>query len=202
MRGYFGIGIDSASKAGNMGNLIRTAHAFGASFAFAVNPKRFTHNGEMVTKEFTDTSKSHQQIPFFNYETAADVEVPQGCHLVGIEICDEAIDLPSFKHPLQAVYVLGGERSSLSDEMRERCSQMIKIPTKFSLNVATAGAIVMYDRHRLLGGYADRPIVTGRAPDAKPVHVHGGVKDRHALKRARKLKEALAAGNMPGKDDI
>jgi len=190
MRGYFAIGIDNASKHGNMGNLIRTAHAFGAAFAFAVNPKVYAHNGEAVTKDFTDTSKSHQAIPFFNYASAADVEVPQGCKIIGIEITEDSIDLPSFKHPLQAVYVLGGERSSLSPEMLARCDQTIKIPTKFCLNVATAGAIVMYDRHRVLGGYPDRPIVAGGTPVPKEPHVHGGVRNRHAAKRARKAAAA------------
>ncbi|MBL4836304.1 MAG: RNA methyltransferase [Kordiimonadaceae bacterium] len=185
MRGYFGIGIDGASKSGNMGNLIRTAHAFGASFAFAVNPKVEVHSGEFVTKPFTDTSKSHQQIPFYNYATAAEVDVPQGCKLVGIEFTEEAIDLPSFKHPNQAVYVLGGERTSLSEEMQARCSQIIKIPTKFCLNVATAGAIVMYDRHRVLGRYPERPVMTGQTPEKRAAHVHGGTRSRLAERQAK-----------------
>ncbi|NVJ98394.1 MAG: RNA methyltransferase [Alphaproteobacteria bacterium] len=174
MRGYFGIGIDGPSKEGNVGNLVRTAHSFGASFAFAVNPTKISHTGELVTADFADTSKSASQIPFYNYETAVDVHVPQGCRLVGIELCDEAVDLPSFRHPTQAVYVLGGERTSLSEAMAARCDLMIKIPTKFSLNVATAGAIVMYDRLRLLGGFADRPVSPGGKPIEKPAHVHGG----------------------------
>ncbi len=180
MRGYFGIGIDGASKEGNMGNLVRTAHAFGASFAFAVNPKIVTHTGEYVTKNLSDTSKSHQQIPFYNYASVDEVDVPQGCQLVGVEICDEAIDLPSFHHPNQAVYVLGGERSSVSPEMMARCQHFIKIPTKFCLNVATAGAIVMYDRHRMIGGYADRPIMAGKKPEERKAHVHGASKSRIA----------------------
>ena len=36
MKGYFGIGVEGISKAMNLGSLLRTAHAFGASFAFAV----------------------------------------------------------------------------------------------------------------------------------------------------------------------
>jgi hypothetical protein len=35
MKGYFGIGIEGASKAVNVGTLFRTAHAFGA-FQFTV----------------------------------------------------------------------------------------------------------------------------------------------------------------------
>ena len=174
MRGYFGIGIDSVSKAGNVGNLIRTGHSFGASFAFAVRPKRFVHDGKLVTKSRADTSKSEGQLPFYIYDSAADIVLPRGCRMVGIELTDEAIDLPSFKHPTQAVYILGGERKSLSEEILARCDDVIKIPTKFSLNVATAGAIVMYDRMRTLGGYPDRPLMDGRRPEEKAVHQHGG----------------------------
>ena len=174
MRGYFGIGIDSVSKAGNVGNLIRTGHSFGASFAFAVRPKRFVHNSELVTKSLSDTSKSEGQIPFYVYDSAADIVLPRGCRMVAIEMCDDAVDLPSFKHPAQAVYMLGGERKSLSPEVLALCDDVIKIPTKFSLNVATAGAIVMYDRLRTLGGFPDRPLMDGKRPVEKTAHKHGG----------------------------
>ena len=39
MRGYFGIGIEGVSKPMNLGSLMRTAHAFGASFCFAIGVK-------------------------------------------------------------------------------------------------------------------------------------------------------------------
>ncbi|WP_262693579.1 RNA methyltransferase [Kordiimonas aquimaris] len=197
MRGYFAIGIDQASKAGNVGNLMRTAHAFGASFVFAINPKVVSHTGELVTKDFVDTSKSHLQMPFFNYMSAADLDVPQGCKVVGIELTEDAVELPSFKHPTQAIYVLGGERSSLSSDMLARCDLTIKIPTKFSLNVATAGAIVMYDRHRLLGGYPDRPLMTGTKPEPRPTHVHGPVRNRRDSKAKRVAREAKRVGILP-----
>ncbi len=37
MRGYFAIGVENISKEMNLGNLFRSAHAFGASFVFTVN---------------------------------------------------------------------------------------------------------------------------------------------------------------------
>jgi len=33
--------------------------------------------------------------------------LPKGCRLVGVELLDEAVDLPNFAHPQQAAYVLG-----------------------------------------------------------------------------------------------
>ncbi|WP_308910896.1 TrmH family RNA methyltransferase [Pseudokordiimonas caeni] len=174
MRGYFGIGIEGASKEGNIGNLIRTAHAFGAAFAFAVNPKVRADTGEAVTVPFTDTSKSWQQIPFYSFDSLDDVPMPQGCRLVGIEMTDESVALPEFRHPTQAIYILGGERTSLSPDTVARCNALIRIPTAFSLNVATAGAIVMYDRARVLGGFAERPVMAGQAVEERSPHLHGG----------------------------
>jgi tRNA G18 (ribose-2'-O)-methylase SpoU len=87
--------------------------------------------------------------------------LPKGCKLVGIELLDDAIALPSFRHPLQAAYVLGPERGSLSEALLARCDFTVKIPTSFCVNVAMAGAIVMYDRVKSLAPFAERPISEG-----------------------------------------
>ncbi len=109
--------------------------------------------------------------------------MPKGCSLVGVELLDSATDLPSFPHPLQCAYVLGPERGVLSAELLARCDHVIRIPTNFSLNVATAGAIVMYDRLRALGRFAPRPISEGtEAPELAP-HIRG--EPRRRSQRAR-----------------
>ena len=70
-----------------------------------------------------------------------------------------AFDLPSFRHPLRAAYILGPEQGSLSDGLVERCDYVVKIPSSFCINVAMAGAIVMYDRVRSLARFAERPVL-------------------------------------------
>ena len=88
--------------------------------------------------------------------------------LVGVELTDDAVMLPTFRHPVQAAYILGPERGSLSPETLARCDHVVKIPTKFCINLSLAGALVMYDRHLALGAYAPRPIMPGGVPgDAK-----------------------------------
>ena len=47
---------------------------------------------------------------------------------------------------------------NLSPEILKICIQVIKIPTNFSLNVATAGAIILYDRIRTMGKFGNRPV--------------------------------------------
>lgn len=160
MRGYFGIGAEGISKPMNLGALMRTAHAFGASFFFTLNahPKvRDAYNA--------DTSRSFDAMPYFPWETIEALRLPKGCTLVGVELTDDAIELPRFQHPHTAAYVLGRERGSLSPELLARCKYVVKIPTKFCINVGLAGAILMYDRTLALGGYPARPIMPGGPTD-------------------------------------
>ena len=180
MRGYFGIGVERISKEGNLGNLVRTAHGFGADFVFTVAADRRIRGFD------TDTSRTADHTPFYQYERIEDLRLPEGCQLVGIELLDEATDLPSFQHPLRAAYILGPEKGVLSDAMRARCDHFIKIPTQFSLNVATAGAIVMYDRLRCLGRFADRPVTPGGTAWPRPEYRSGGRRPRSAKTEAAK----------------
>ena len=156
LRGYFGIGAESISKPMNMGALMRTAHAFGASFTFTVGAApaiRVAHNA--------DTSKSASHVPYHQWDAVADMKLPKGCALIGIELTDDAVELPSFRHPLAAAYVLGGEARDLSPEMQARCSHIVKIPTRFCINLSLAGALVMYDRTISMGSFAPRPVAQG-----------------------------------------
>jgi len=101
------------------------------------------------------------------------MRLPDDCRLVGVELTPDAIELPSFRHPPKAAYVLGPEGGSLSPAMIERCEFTVKIPMNFCINVAMAGAIVMYDRMHSLGRFAERPIAAGGPKELLRPHVHG-----------------------------
>ncbi len=156
MRGYFAVGAEGISKAMNLGAILRTAHAFGASFAFSVQAHHKTR--EIFD---ADTSKSVTHVPYYEWPDLDAMVLPSNCQLVGIELTDDAVDLPSFRHPLCAAYVFGRERGSLSEELQERCAHIVKIPTKFCVNVSVACAVTLYDRTLSLGGYPDRPLMPG-----------------------------------------
>jgi tRNA G18 (ribose-2'-O)-methylase SpoU len=167
MRGYFAIGVDGISKAMNLGNLLRSAHAFGASFFFTIDAR------VRLSDAASDTSAAAGHLPVYQFKSAEDFRLPQGCQLVGVEITDDAVNLPSFRHPLRAAYVFGAERMSLSGAVLARCAHVVKIPTRFSINVGMAGAIVMYDRLSSLGQFRERPVRPGGPADIPPPHRWG-----------------------------
>jgi tRNA G18 (ribose-2'-O)-methylase SpoU len=154
-RGYFGIGAERISKALNLGNLMRSAHGFGASFTFTIGATY------QALEARADTSKGAQHLPHYDWTQVSELVLPTGCRLVGVELLDEAIDLPSFHHPPRAAYVLGPERGALSPQLIASCDYIVRIPTSFCVNLAMAGAVVMYDRVRSLGRFPPRPIGEG-----------------------------------------
>ena len=168
MRGYFGMGAEAISKPMNLGSLLRSAHAFGARFFFSIDPAFQAREVRL-----SDTSDAARHLPLYTYDKVGDLMLPRGCQLVGVELTEDAVELPSFRHPAAAAYVLGPERGALSPALRDRCAFMVKIPTRFCVNVGTAGAIVMYDRMISLGRFARRPVNPRAAPEELPEHVRG-----------------------------
>ncbi len=139
-RGYFAVGAERISKSLNLGNIMRSGHAFGASFTFTIGASY------QALEARADTSKGQWHLPHYNWRGIEEMALPQGCLLVGVELTDDAVDLPRFRHPSRAAYVLGPERGSLSPELLAKCDKVVRIPTRFCVNVAIAAAIVMYDR--------------------------------------------------------
>lgn len=156
MRGYFGVGVEEISKSFNLGNLVRTTHAFGGSFFFTINASVNYHDIKT-----SDTSHADIHMPFYTYKSVEEFTLPKECSLVGVELLEDAEDLPSFRHPLRAAYVLGPEKGSLSPVLVARCDHIVKIPMKFCVNVGVAGALVIYDRMISLGQHAERPVRVG-----------------------------------------
>jgi len=167
IRGYFGVGIEKSSKQMNAGNLFRTAHAFGASFLFTVNTEY------SVKKAKSDTSLAPRNIPWYDFDSAEKLKLPSGCVLVGVEFFEESIELPVFRHPSNAAYIFGPEMGSLSSEILDSCKHLVKIPTNFSLNIATAGAIILYDRIKTIGDFGRRPIGSIETPPSPMKLVNG-----------------------------
>jgi tRNA G18 (ribose-2'-O)-methylase SpoU len=175
-RGYFGIGAEGVSKSANVGALLRTGHAFGAAFCFTIGS-----GWDARAARTADTADTPLHVPMWRFASVGELLLPGGCALVGIELLDDAVDLPSFRHPLSAAYVLGPERAGLSVDLLARCDHVVRIPTRFALNLAVAGALVLYDRLLQHGRFADRPVGSGGPTVALPPTGHGAPRFRKTI---------------------
>ena len=100
------------------------------------------------SRQLGDTVKAYRHIPLLHFETWDQYRehAPFAWVPIGIEIDRAAILLPEFHHPSEAVYILGAEDHGLTNEAVALCKTLIVIPSRYCLNVAVAGSIVMYDR--------------------------------------------------------
>lgn len=165
-RGYFAIGVEGISKPVNLGNLLRSAHSFGASFVFTIGAD------PRALEMRSDTSRAETHVPLYHWRDLAELALPKGCSLVGIEILEEAADLPSFPHPLRAAYVLGPERGALTPELAARCQHLVRIPTAFSLS-----------------RFGSRPVAAGAEAEPPRPHIQGGPKRVRRVDRPFSPKE-------------
>lgn len=176
-RGYFGIGVEGVSKSANVGALLRTGHAFGASFCFTIGS-----GWDSRASRLADTANTPGHVPLWRFPGLDAMALPQGCVLVGIELLEDATVLPSFRHPLNAAYVLGPERAGLSPQLLERCRHVVRIPTRFALNLAVAGALVLYDRLLQHGRFPARPVGSMAEPEPLPAsRQHGAPRFRRTI---------------------
>lgn len=140
-RGYWGVGLYQPKKQFNVGTLLRNAHAFNAAFCFMV--------GQRFPRQATDTARAWRHMPIYRYSDMDDLlaHLPYECALIGVELADRAIELPRFTHPERAAYLLGTEDDGLPPDVLARCKHVVCIPNvAHSLNVASVGTVVMYDR--------------------------------------------------------
>jgi tRNA(Leu) C34 or U34 (ribose-2'-O)-methylase TrmL len=142
MRGFFGIGVYHPKTTENIGTLWRSAYLFGADFIFTV--------GARYHKQPSDTPDTSKHIPLYTYADLDDLvaHLPARSDLVCVELAEKAKELNESHHPERAVYLLGAEDYGIPQDFLVG-HQTVIIPTEktWSMNVAVAGSIVMYDRY-------------------------------------------------------
>jgi tRNA G18 (ribose-2'-O)-methylase SpoU len=137
---FFGIGIMNNVHEANIGTLWRSAYVMGASFIFTVDKKYKQQSGDVIV--------AWSKIPLYHYPTIHELKanLPYATRLIGVEMTEKAVPIGEYTHPSMGVYLLGSEKDGLSTEVLNACHELVSLPGHFSLNVAVAGSILMYDR--------------------------------------------------------
>ena len=96
MRGYFAVGADGISKPMNLGNLLRIAHAFGASFFFTIAGR------VKLADAMSDTSDAAGHLPIYQFG-AAEEFADRDSRMVGSklppDLGDERVSWREVKDP-------------------------------------------------------------------------------------------------------
>jgi tRNA G18 (ribose-2'-O)-methylase SpoU len=142
--GFFGVAVYHPKTADNVGTLWRSAMSYHASMIATVGPRRYEYQS-------SDTCKTHNAMPLIKFRDIDDLieHLPYGCELIGVELTAWSKPLSTFEHPDRAIYLLGAEDKGIPEDVLGKCHQVVQIsaPVPWSLNVAVAGSLVIYDRY-------------------------------------------------------
>lgn len=135
----------------NVGAFFRTADAVGLSRLYLSG---FT--GSPPSAQIAKTALGSEQAVSWQRADAnavIDERRSAGWETAAIETVDEATDVFDWQPRFPVLIVFGHEVEGLPAEIVQRCDTRVRIPmvgTKRSLNVATAGGVVMYELFRKL----------------------------------------------------
>ena len=146
--------VSNVAKKANVGNMMRSACAFGVEEILIVGQKKnLQYFGAQGTNKHVKTRC------FDKLDAACAFAKERGCHIVGIEIIDKAENVAG--HPFRGptAFLLGNEGVGLSDRDIAACDHFVYIPQHgggtASLNVTVAASIVFH-HFSLWAGYSER----------------------------------------------
>jgi tRNA G18 (ribose-2'-O)-methylase SpoU len=138
----------------NVGAFFRTADAVGLSRLYLAG---FT--GSPPSRQLAKTALgSEETVAWERTDAVTLIESLRGTEweIAAVETTPETVDLFDWKPKFPALVIFGHEVDGLPTALLERCNTHVRIPmlgAKRSLNVATAGGVVLYE---LLRKYRER----------------------------------------------
>ena len=137
------------AKKNNLGNLIRTANAFGAHEIIVVGKRNFHEFGNF------GTSKKSKKRHFFSLMEAVEFLRGENCKIYGVEILPDAKPVEDVGFDQPSAFMVGNEGDGLSDQQIELCDELVYI-RQFgcgsSVNVNVAAGIILH-RFSVAAGY-------------------------------------------------
>jgi len=145
--------LDRPTSPGNIGTLVRSADAFGASGVIVAGHAADVYDPKAV-RSSTGSIFTVPVVRVESHRTVLDWADTLHSGLFGTDE-NGAVELADCDLRGPTTVVVGNETTGLSAAWREACDQLVRIPmvgSASSLNAATAGSIVLYEAARQRAG--------------------------------------------------
>ena len=139
--------LENLRSAYNVGSFFRTADAVRASKLIlsgitATPPHKGVVKTALGAEDTVRWEHTEEGL------AAARAEQHRGCELAVVETSVRSVDLFDWVPRFPVCLIFGNEKEGVSAEMAEMCDTHVRIPMlgfKHSLNVSTAGGVVLYE---------------------------------------------------------
>jgi 23S rRNA (guanosine2251-2'-O)-methyltransferase len=141
--------LDGVEDPHNLGAIVRTAHAAGAS-AILIPERRAAGLTETVAKAAAGALEHLPVVRIGNVSQTLEELKARGFWIYGLdERGTESYDRAEYASP--TAFVLGGEGKGLHEQVRKHCDLLVRIPMAgkiSSLNVSVAAGVVLFEWKR------------------------------------------------------
>lgn len=136
--------LDNPKFARNVSAVVRLASAFGFSQVwFSGNRVQIELDGaKRLPRE--ERMKGYGDVELINTDYPFDAF--KGYPIIGVELIEGAMPIQYMEHYPRSVYVFGPEDGSICKTWRKYCHQIVYVPVKHCLNLATTVSAVMMQR--------------------------------------------------------
>lgn len=146
------VGLSNPKSPDNVASVMRAAGNFGVGSVLYTGeryPRALRRNPDIPKLG----RKVSQHIPLLQVDSL--VTAANGLPVIAVEFAENAIALPAFQHPAEALYIFGPEDGTLSQSLIDQADAVVYIPTAGCLNLAATVNVVLYDRLAKLSAYIE-----------------------------------------------
>lgn len=134
------IGLSNPKSPTNVGAVMRAAGCYGVNNVIYTGTRY-----NRAVKLNTDTKQVTSKIPLTQQQHLLDNKADD-VKVICVDLVEDAIPLPNFEHPKNALYLFGPEDGTLSQQLINQADDVVYIPTIGCMNLAATVNVLLYDR--------------------------------------------------------
>jgi len=138
------IGLINPKSPDNVGAVLRAAANYRVEKVFYTGD-RYPRAIERKARVVDMSRKVSKDVLLSATERLLDV-VTDNMKIVCIEFAIDAISLPTYQHPDNALYIFGPEDGSIDQAIIDHADAVVYVPTVGCMNLSASVNVVLYDR--------------------------------------------------------
>jgi len=146
------LGLVNPKSPDNVGSVLRAAANYGVDKVFYTGD-RYRRAIERKARTVDMSRKVSKDVLLTQQDSLSDV-VTKEMKIVCVEFALNAIPLPDYVHPENALYIFGPEDGSIDQAIIDKADDVVYVPTVGCMNLSASVNVLLYDRLCKTGNYA------------------------------------------------
>jgi tRNA(Leu) C34 or U34 (ribose-2'-O)-methylase TrmL len=138
------LGLVNPKSPDNVGSVLRAAANYRVEKVFYTGD-RYPRAIERKARSVDMSRKISKDVLISRADCLIDI-VTDNMKIVCVEFAINAIPLPEYVHPENALYIFGPEDGSIDQDLIDQADAVVYIPTVGCMNLSASVNVVLYDR--------------------------------------------------------